>query len=417
MSRLRRLVAFGRRTPALVALGVRRVGNRLRGPARSRLLLSVLGVAVAVALVTVVTGLALGLASGATVASEDVDYWIVPADSDARSVTLESEGSRLGDVHTVTRDLRTDDRITYATPVLIQPLRIEDPQSGDDMYVLALGVVPPESASANRTVGGVPTSGLNASYPYYAEGSYDGAWTGDAVVTEAVAKGLGVSTGDRLSASGRSLHVVNTAERDLRAGVGDVPAVVLSLAELQALTGSAAGDQADQILIATANPGVREDLTGIYPESEVVSRATITGMGAGESRLPQAMALASVLVAGGIGVLFVATMMGLELAATRREIALLGAVGFSGWSRALVVVTETVTVAVLGGSVGVLLGAGGIAALNAGVVELIPVDSVAVLTPDVVAVGLLVALGVGVLASPYPLLLARRTDPLEVLEA
>jgi len=42
--------------------------------------------------------------------------------------------------------------------------------------------------------------------------------------------------------------------------------------------------------------------------------------------------------------------MGLELTAGRQELAVLSAVGFSGRSRALVVVSETVTVAVLGAS-------------------------------------------------------------------
>lgn len=420
MKILPRVTAFCRRSPGLVALGVRRVVSRLRTPARTRLVLSIVGVAVAVALVTVVTGLALGLASSATVQSEDVDYWIVPDDADARSVTLRSEGTRLGDVHEVTRQLRADDRIQYATPVLIQPLRIEDPDTDTGMYVLALGVIPPdgERRAGGRTVGNVPIGELNSTYPFYANGQYNGRWTGEAVVTQAVVDELAVSEGEvlRVGDSHRNLTAAETTERNLQATVGEVPAIVVPLAELQAITGTTEGDQADQILVATSDPAVRDDLASIYPETLVVSRSGISGIRTANSQLPQAMALASIIVAGGIGVLFVATMMGLELAATRREIAVLSAVGFSGWSQALIVVTETVSVALLGGVLGVCLGAGGIFAINEGVINVIPVDTVAVFTPELVPVGLLVAIAVGLLASPYPLVMARRTDVLEVLE-
>ncbi|WP_158294346.1 FtsX-like permease family protein, partial [Halorubrum sp. SP9] len=93
------------------------------------------------------------------------------------------------------------------------------------------------------------------------------------------------------------------------------------------------------------------------------------------------MALAATVVAGGIGVAFVATMMGLELTASRQEIAILGAVGFSARARVLVVITETVTVAVLGGLLGVALGSVGVVGLNVAIAEFVGVTTLATLTP------------------------------------
>lgn len=73
-------------------LGVRRVIGRLRGAAPGRMSVCIAGVAIAVALLFVVTGLSIGLAGSSTVESENIDYWIVPDEGGAGSVPLQSEG-------------------------------------------------------------------------------------------------------------------------------------------------------------------------------------------------------------------------------------------------------------------------------------------------------------------------------------
>jgi len=108
-------------------------------------------------------------------------------------------------------------------------------------------------------------------------------------------------------------------------------------------------------------------------------------------------------------------MMGLELTAGRQELAVLSAVGFSGRSRALVVVSETVTVAVLGGILGVGLGALAIVGVNAGVSSAIGIPSLATITPALIGYALVAAVAVGLCAAPYPLYLTTRTNTLEEL--
>ena len=127
------------------------------------------------------------------------------------------------------------------------------------------------------------------------------------------------------------------------------------------------------------------------------------------------MALAATLVAGSIGIAFVATMMGLELTAGRKELAVLSAVGFSERARALVVVSETVTVAILGGILGVGLGVLTTLGVNAGIASALGVSSLATITPALVVYALLAAVAVGICAAPYPLYLTMRTNTLEEL--
>jgi len=176
MSRLTQLVG-------LSGLGVRRVFGRLRGAAPGRMTVCILGVAVAVALLVVVTGVSLGLASSTTVESEDIDYWIVPDDNGAGSVPLESEGARLSQVHEVTAELTRDDRIDYASPVVLQPLQLTNPATGDREYVVAVGVIP---TGDQRRVADMDISPLDTEYSHYADGTYDGQWSGEFVASPAV---------------------------------------------------------------------------------------------------------------------------------------------------------------------------------------------------------------------------------------
>jgi len=403
-----------RSLPGVVGLGVRRVFGRLTGPTPGRTVVSVLGVAVAIAVLVVVTGLSLGLAGTATVEAEGVNYWIVPEEGETGMTPLAYEGARLGAVHDVAARIAEDSRVEYATPVAIQPLRLDDPGSDERRYVLAIGVVP---SAGDRSIAGMSTGPLNDQYPYYAGGSYDGPWTGELVVSPAVADRLDVAVGDELDAGGtdRQLRVVSVESDDPTVGAGEVPAVAMHLAELQTLTDTVEGDQADQILVVTDGSDLKDDLAATYPETSVVTRAGLFSVSATPTNLPFAMAVASGLVALGIGVAFVTTMMGLELTATRQSLAVLDAVGFSWWSVALLLVTETVTVVVLGGILGVALGAAGVAGLNAGVTDAVGLPGVATFEPVLIAYGLGIAVVVGVLSVGYPLYIAWRTRTLSEL--
>lgn len=402
-----------RRAFALAKLGVAETLGRLRTAEARRLLLTALGVALAVALMVSVTGIAVGLASGSTVQSEGVDYWIVPEGGSVSSIAVSVEGPRLGAVHRTTAELRNDSRVDFATPVQLQILRYDAGNSSE--YVLVAGIVAPED---DQSVLGLPTEALEPGDPHYADGSYDGRWTGEAVLSDAAAEVLEAEQGDSLQPAGtnRSFRAVDVAQADLSSGVGPIPVMLVHLSELQTMTDTAAGDQADQILVSTNDPAVESRLEGLYPRTDVLTRSGVGGASLSTSNLPLAVAIAALLAAVSIGALFVATLMGLDVIDNRASIAARGAMGFSRRSQTIIVAAQVLTIAGVGGVAGTLLGIGGLAAINAGSQAAIGVGNVAQFHPALLAYGPLVAVGIGLLATPYPAWLARRTDIVEVLD-
>ncbi len=402
-----------RRAIALAKLGVTQTLGRLRTAEARRLVLTMLGVALAVALMVSVTSVAVGLASGSTVQSDGVDYWIVPEGGSASSIAVSVEGPRLGAVHQTTAELQTDSRVTFTTPVQLQIVRY--PVGNDSEYVLVAGVIPPEG---EQSVIGLPTGALTPGDPHYANGSYDGPWTGEAVLSDAAAEVLGADTGDQLQPAGtnRSFRAVDVAQADVSTGVGPVPVMLVHLSELQTVTGTADGDQADQILVSTNDPSIESRLDGIYPRTDVLTRSGVGGASISTSSLPLAVAIAALLAAVSIGALFVATLMGLDVIDNRATIAARGAMGFSNRSQIIIILAQVLTIAGIGGVAGTLLGIGGIAAINAISNSLVGVTNVAQFHPGLLAYGPVVAIGIGLLATPYPAWLANRTDIVEVLD-
>lgn len=405
------------RIVGLARVAVARVVGRATGGRSRQLVSSVLGVALAIALMTTVSGIALGLASQSAIQSEDVDYWVVPEGSSASSIAVSVGGPKLGDTHDAAARLRADERVDYATPVLLRVLRVENADSGTTEYVLGVGVV---SDGADRDVMGVSTASLTPGDPHYDGGGYNGTWTGEVVLSDAGAELLNASEGDSLApaderAGDRRFAVTTVAEGDYATGTGPLPIAVFQLSELQSVSGTADADQADQILVSTNAPGVREDIETLYPHTTVVERTGVSSQQLSSSNLPLAVALTALLAALTIGTLFVATMMGLELNASRESLAVLAAVGFSQRARAFVLIVETITVAIVGALAGILLGFGGIELVNALSNRYLGVSETAVFHPGLIAYGLCVAVVIGLLASIYPVVLSRRTSPLDAL--
>jgi putative ABC transport system permease protein len=402
-----------RRVVSLGGLGVRRVIGRLTGPHRGRTLVSCIGVALAVAVLVVVTGLSLGLVGGSSIQSSDVNYWIVPDDEQQGISPVGYEGARLGSVHQVSANLQTDSQIEHASPVAVQPIQLTGVESDKEAWVLALGIIPSESG---YEIGGVETSQLSPGDPYYANGTYNGTWTGEVLGTPAAAELLGADRGSKLAVNKtkRELQVKTIAEQNPTVGVGEAPVVIMHLSELQQLAGTAAGDQATQILVLT-NSNVADRLEDVYPGTRVETRQGLFAAGARLNSLPFAMALGAGLVALGIGITFVATMMGLELTATRSSLALLSAVGFRRRSIAIVLLAETITVAVVGGIVGVVIGAIGIVAVNAGLTRVAGLAPVGTFDPVLIGYGIAAAVLVGIVSVVYPIYIAWRTETLAEL--
>jgi putative ABC transport system permease protein len=375
----------------------------------------VLGVAVAVATTLLVASVALALVSGPAVAGTDAAYWIVPGGSASSAVTA-VEGQRLGRVHPTAERIEGFDGVETATPVLFTLTRVE--MEDDAPYVLVVGVV----AHQDGTVAGLPTDGLTPGDPFYADGGYNGTWTGEAILSTSAAQVLEVEEGDPIALGGAralaagGVRVTRVAD-PATSGVGQFPVVLVHLAELQSVTGAAGTDSADQILVRAA-PGadVRERLAGVYPNSEVLTQGGLLRQRAVDSRLPVAVSVAGLIVGVVVGALVVATALGFELLADAPQRAVMAAVGLSRRSRLLLVAVQGLTVTLAGGLAGIGLWLAGVGIANLVSTRMLDGGIVARLHPAIGAYGVGVALLVAMLAVPYLLVLGGRTNVLERLE-
>jgi putative ABC transport system permease protein len=103
------------------------------------------------------------------------------------------------------------------------------------------------------------------------------------------------------------------------------------------------------------------------------------------------------------------------VSADRETLGTLAAMGYGGRSLTVLVVAETLTLAVLGGVVGIGLGGLATVGVNQLAAAVFGVGSIAVFRPALAGYGLAVAVVIGVCAVPYPIWLSRRGDPLAVI--
>ena len=392
---LRRLLA---RWVGLLAVGIRQTVSRATATATQRLRFSVLGVAVVIALLITVTGIGVGLATGTTVADEDADYWIVPETDGADSPLVATEDPQFGSVHETNTEIRQIEGVESSTPVLSQVHRVD--ANGTSEHVLLNGVI---SSPGLDRVGGLDAGLLSPNDPYYATDD----WTGEVVLSRSAAETLSVSPGDSVTVAGNSSFTVTAIDDNARAG-GGMPAALLQLGELQAVTGAAADDQADEFVVHANSPGVDEELADVYPKSSVNSRGEMLASDTEDSELSHSLALIAFVVSLSVGTLFVVTTSGLELVTDRQQLTTLSAMGISVRSQLQLVGTQTLVMTALGGVIGSIGGLVGIRAVNAVAVRTLTNEPIAVSHPLFVGYGIGVALLMGVLSLPILLVTARR---------
>ncbi len=387
-----------------VAVGIRQTASRATQTARQRVRFSGLGVAVAIALLVTVTGLGVGLATSTTVYDDGVGYWITPDTNSPDSPLVATDGPQFSSVHETNERIAALEGVESATPVLAQVLRVEANDSAE--YVLVVGVI--NSPGLDR-VTGLETASMTMHDPYYGAGDYDGNWTGELVLSESAADLLDVSATEPVTVAGNSSFTVTTIETQ-SGGVGTVPTALVQLSELQRVTGATAYDQADQFVVNTNSPAVRDDLEGIYPQSSVQSRSEMIASSTQESEISMALAVTAFAVSLFIGTLFVVTTSGLELVADRQQLAILSAMGISVRSQLRLVGTQTIALTGIGGLVGSLGGMVCIQVINAVAVRTITTEPIAVFSPWFVPYGTGVGLLVGLLSVPFLVAVTRRVS-------
>ncbi|MFB1066383.1 ABC transporter permease [Natrinema sp. H-ect4] len=388
----------------LLSVGIRRTASRATYTAKQRIRFSVLGVAVVIALLVMVTGLGVGLATETSVYDDDIDYWIVPDTDSPESPLVATDAPQFSSVHDTNDRIRDHAEVESSTPVLSQVLRITTGEGGE--YVLVVGII--NTPELDR-VSGLDSDPLTPHDPYYDTGEYSGEWTGDTVLSQSAAEALGVSSGDSVTIAGNSSFTVTAVDNQSQS-VGGVPTALVQLSELQTATGAATYDQADQFVVGTNSPAVQQDLEEIYPQSSVQSRGEMTVSNTRESDLSLALALTAFIVSLSIGTLFVVTTSGLEIVADRQQLSILSAMGISVRSQLQLIGTQTLVMTALGGVIGTVGGLVGIQVINAIAVRTITTEPIAISHPLFVVYGIGAALLVGLLSLPILLIVARRVS-------
>lgn len=393
-----------RRLLALIRLSLTRTYIRATQTAPGRTWLSVGGVALAVGLMVVVTGIGVGIATQSTVYGDNVDYWITPETDGSSSVLVNTDGPRFGSVHPTAVELSDREAVTYASPILTQPVQIQA-GGGQTENILAVGIV---KSSEFSSVADVTTTGLTPGDPYFRSGT----WTGEVTLSAGAAQLLGAKSGDKL----KIVRPAGAADRNFTAvtvGAGNTtssqfPIAVMQLSELQAITGADAADEADQIVVASTDPTIESSLATVYPQSSVSTRAGLTAQAVLDEQLPLALSVTAAIIAIVIGTLFVMTTTGLAVASDRDQISTLAAIGISRSTRFRLLAVEILTITLVGGVVGVGLGAIGIQLANIAAQRTVTTGAVASAEPVVLAFGVVIAGVIGLLVLPYLTVLLRR---------
>ncbi|NUC72103.1 ABC transporter permease [Haloterrigena sp. SYSU A558-1] len=398
----------------VVTVSVVRLWKRATGTRSRRLAATTAAVALTIALLIVVTGIALGLADGATVDQDDADVRVAPAESDSLAAVDGVEKSQLGEANARAERIRNRDGVGHASPVLVEPVALES-ADGESKRILLVGVVPDD---ASRTVAGLPTDELESGDPHYADGSYDGPRRGEIVLSAAAADRLEAEAGDELTPGGEQLPdgaaPSSTVAAVETAGDGETetPVGLIHLSELQALTGASDGELADQVLVWGDDAAAESAAADAYPEATVQSVDRTNPATLFEDELAFATSLLALIVGVAICASFVATTMGMTVNEDRRTLAVLESVGFTTRSRLAIVAVSTLLTTLGGALVGVALGAGGIYAVNRIASATVAPGAVAELHPLFVPYAVAVALVAGLVAVPYPLVVAARTSVL-----
>ncbi|ARS91553.1 ABC transporter permease [Natrarchaeobaculum aegyptiacum] len=402
----------------LLSLSVARLWRRATSTRRRRVATTLLTVATTIALLLTVTGVALALADGGAAADSDAEVQIVPDDSATLSTVDGVERPRLGEANQRAATIADDEAVDHASPVLAEPGSLESVDDGERQRVLLVGVVADDQS---RTVGGLPTDDLEPGDPHYADGDYDGPPQGEIVLSQAAAERLGASEGDELGVPAPeaasetmtlSLEVVAVEEAESD-GDTDVPIALVQASELQSFTGASEGELADRVVVWGDADGAASAAKSTYPDASVESTGSVDP----SALFDDALALAASLLAALVGIVlcasFVATTAGMTVDDDRRSLAVLESIGIPQRGRLTVVAVSTLLTTVCGALIGAGIGYVGIYAVNAVASATIAPGTIALAHPVFVPYAVGVALVAGLVAIPYPLVIAARTNVLE----
>jgi len=385
---------------------------------RTRTLLSVGGVALAVLAATLLAATGVGVVETGQekFAAADRDLWVTGGPVEFAPGSVGGVDSSIRDSHALSSTLAARDDVQTAAPLLFQSVYVR--ANGTDYRTVAAFGVP--SAAGVRVTEGREFEGD----PHYADGSYDGPMTHEVLVDERTATLLNVSVGDRIRVGGtvaaaRDHEFVVVGVSPTGGRFLGAPTVTVPLSELQEVTGTTASDPATLVTVTTTDgadvAAVERDLERDYPSYDVRTNA---------EQLRATVERQAVVLAGGASLVALAVAAGAALGLNAllsmvtqgiEAYAALKALGTSARTLALVALAQTLAVGALGGLVGLALAVPAAAALNRVVAAVVGFSGVVQLGPRTAALGAAVALGTGLLSGLVAAGSLVRLEPLSVL--
>lgn len=386
------------RAIGFLLLGLRRLGSQVFRSRGKRIRYTITGVAAAIALLVVITGISLGLATSTTVYDDDIDYWVVSGEDTVDSPLVDTNDPQFAGVHDAHDAIAAIDGVDTTTPVLSYPYSVESASESD--YALVHGIIDTPDRDSFL---GIDTDPL----PEYPAEYSQNDTSNIAVLSATTSNLLNATVNDTIEIANDEYTVVGVDD-DATGGFDEVPIIILPLSDLQVATGAHQADLADQFVVETTDPDVASDIADIYPDAEIESRSSLTANALFDQDMALGLALTAGLVATVVGVLFVGTASGLEVASSRSILTTLSAVGISTRSQLSFIAVQTLGMSIIGGVLGALGGVAGIWLLNHTTAYLYAIDSVAFFHHLLIPYGIIVAIIVGLLALPAVLLFTRR---------
>ena len=320
---------------------------------RMRTVLAVVGIVLAVLSVTLLTGVGAGVISTGNELFDQSgrDLWVSGGPIDVAPGSVGGFQNSIPDAHPLAENISKHDGVRTAVPMAFQVVYVST--DGQNFETTMGSGVPGVGGSVSITEG----DGFTGPDTHYADGTYEGPMTKQAIIAPETADKFGLEVGDSVYIGG----TIASARQNKFTIVGISPTfsnflgtgtVTTRLSELQTLTGNAYADTATLITIKTtadADPeAVRDDLAAEFPGYTFRTN---------QEQLVSLLERQAVILAAGTSLVVLGVVAGAILSLNlllsiiyvqRKPLSVLRAVGATRRGVVGVAITQAVIIAALG---------------------------------------------------------------------
>lgn len=390
---------------------------------RARTIMAIFGIALAVLAMILLAGVGVGVLETGEQQFEqaDRDLWMTGGPVELTTARGGGFENSIEDSHQITSELNSRDDIGNAVPIGFDTVYLS--ADGDDEFETVIGTGTIGDGPAVQVTDGEFFSGGTA---HYASGDYDGPMSNELLIDQRTADRLDIEIGDTVNVGG-SLAIARETEYTV---VGISPTfsqmlgsstVVLPLAELQTLTGTARTDPSTFITITVDSDAdlaaVQQDIQTEYPDYEVRTN---------QEQLEATVGQQAVVIVAGIVLSVLAVVAGVALTTAlftmliyqqREQFAALKAIGVRQSSVILLATGQGIILGTFGGIVGVLLALPSARLLNRVITEIVGFEGLVQVETVFLLGGFALAVCIGTLSAAIAAWRLSRLPPIHRLQA